>query len=544
MPLINVSSITRAALYIRVSTEEQAEEGWSVDAQERALRAFCVSKDWQVVNVFKDEGRTGTNTDRPGFQTMLRTARDRGFDTVVVHKLDRFSRSLEDVLRILGELEKWSVSFVSATETNMDFTTPHGRMMLGIMGTMSQWYVDNLRNETTKGKRERFEQGLYNGDLRFGYSKNEDDGKPTPNDDAQGVRLAFTWCSQGKTDAEIAALMNAAGYRTYRLIESNKKKASPDDDPKLRRPWTKDSVASLLRAGQFYLGNTEYVGEGERKQLTRSIQRGENYALQKQVKVGTHPAIITQEMHEKATEVRSSRATAGRSASQQYFKTYLLGAGLACCVHCGDPLRCTSSKHGKYYLYYRCTADWRGSICSCGQRQVREEYLEPQLDALVHQLVLPADWRDHVEALLASTNKPSEQVVEHQRQQLRDELRRLSFQHQKNLISDDEYSRQAVPIKAELDQISKHEESRVPAHVTAAGEQMITIRSSWQYANREQRRDMLHLLLKMVYVDTDNRFIVSVVPHDDFELLFTQTVLKRDEGRYLLEKPDEQEVAN
>ena len=55
---------------------------------------------------------------------------------------------------------------------------------------------------------------------------------------------------------------------------------------------------------------------------------------------------------------------------------------------------------------------------------------------------------------------------------------------------------------------------------------------------------MLHLLLKMVYVDTDNRFIVSVVPHDDFELLFTQTVLKRDEGRYLLEKPDEQEVAN
>jgi len=130
MPLINVSSITRAALYIRVSTEEQAEEGWSVDAQERALRAFCVSKDWQVVNVFKDEGRTGTNTDRPGFQTMLRTARDRGFDTVVVHKLDRFSRNLEDVMRILGELEKWSVTFVSATEANMDFTTPYGRMML------------------------------------------------------------------------------------------------------------------------------------------------------------------------------------------------------------------------------------------------------------------------------------------------------------------------------------------------------------------------------------------------------------------------------
>src|SRR5450759_55789 len=193
MPLINGSSITRAAMYIRVSTEEQAEEGWSVDAQERALRSFCLAKDWQVVSIFKDEGKTGTNTNRPGFQAMLQAARGRQFETIVVHKLDRFSRNLEDVLRILGELEKWSVSFVSATEANLDFTTPYGRMMLGVMGTMSQWYVDNLRNETTKGKRERFEQGFYNGDLRFGYSKDED-GRPTPNNDAEGVRLAYTWC--------------------------------------------------------------------------------------------------------------------------------------------------------------------------------------------------------------------------------------------------------------------------------------------------------------------------------------------------------------
>ena len=255
MSLINGFSITRAALYIRVSTEEQAQEGWSIDAQERALRSFCQAKDWQVVDIFKDEGRTGTNTDRPGFQAMLQAARNRGFDTVVVHKLDRFSRNLEDVLHILGDLEKWSVTFVSATEANMDFTTPYGRMMLGVMGTMSQWYVDNLRNETTKGKKERFEQGLFNGDLRFGYSKDED-GRPVPNDDAEGVRRAYQWAAEGKTDAEIATLLNRDGYRTYRLVEDNKKKAAPDVDPKLRRPWTKDSVASLLRAGQFYLGNT------------------------------------------------------------------------------------------------------------------------------------------------------------------------------------------------------------------------------------------------------------------------------------------------
>lgn len=532
----------RAALYIRVSTEEQAQEGWSIDAQERALRNFCQTKDWQVVEIFKDEGRTGTNTDRPGFQAMLQAARNRSFDTVVVHKLDRFSRNLEDVLRILGELERWSVTFVSATEANMDFTTPYGRMMLGVMGTMSQWYVDNLRTETTKGKKERFEQGLFNGDLRFGYSKAED-GRPEPNDDAEGVRLAYQLAAQGKTDAEAARLLNAAGYRTYRLIEDNRKKATPDVDPRLRRPWTKDSVASLLRAGQFYLGNTEYVGEGERKLRTRANQRGENYALQKQLQMDTHPAIITQEMFKLATEARSMRASAGRAATPQLFKTYLLGAGLACCAHCGEPLRCTSSFHGRYYLYYRCTANWRGNQCSSGQRQLREDYLQPQLDDLINQLMLPADWRDRVEEILASNDGPSEESVEHQRKELHEELRRLSFQHQKNLISDDEYFRRAAPIGEELDHIDKQVASRVPANVTAAGEQFISIRSSWHSASPEQRRDMLHLIFKAVYVDTDERFIVSVVPHDEFELLFTQTPLKRESGRYLFVKPADQEMA-
>ena len=66
MSLINGSSITRAALYIRVSTEEQAQEGWSIDAQERALRSFCQAKDWQNVEVYRDAERTGINMRCPG----------------------------------------------------------------------------------------------------------------------------------------------------------------------------------------------------------------------------------------------------------------------------------------------------------------------------------------------------------------------------------------------------------------------------------------------------------------------------------------------
>jgi site-specific DNA recombinase len=533
MPVNGMPAITRVAMYIRVSTEEQAEEGWSVDAQERALRSFCQAKDWQVVQVYKDEGRTGTNTNRPGFQAMLRDARNRKFDAIVVHKLDRFSRNLEDVLRILGELEKWSVSFVSATEANLDFTTPYGRMMLGVMGTMSQWYVDNLRNETTKGKRERFEQGLYNGDLRFGYSKGED-GKPVLNTDAKGVRLAYQWCAEGKTDAEIAALMNRARYRTYRLIANCKKKAGPEVDRKLRRPWTKDSVASLLRAGQFYLGNTEYEGEAERKNLAMALKRGEKYVVQSQINHNTHPAIISLSTYENAIAARKKRVKPGRLTTPQSPRTYLLGAGLARCTICGDPLRCTNNQPGRKYQYYRCTALVRGGSCTASQRHVREDLLEPQIDALIGELTLPDDWRERAQQLLAVDDSPNHDAKVQRAKELKEELHRLGFQHQKNLIGDNEYVRQAEPVKAELDQLERLSAARMPEHVVISGEQMITIHSSWAMATKEQKRDMLHLMLSAVYVDTNKHEIVSFEPHPEFALLFAQTSMQRRDGRYIL----------
>jgi DNA invertase Pin-like site-specific DNA recombinase len=541
MSLLGTPGINRVALYIRVSTEEQAEEGWSVDAQERALREFCKAKGWEIVQVYKDEGKTGTNVNRPGFQAMLRDARDGKFEAIVVHKLDRFSRNLVDVLMTLDDLQKKGVSFVSATEAMLDFTTQIGRFILLVLAFFAQWYVENLSAETTKGKKERFEQGLYNGDLRFGYSKGED-GKPVPNGDAEGVLLAWAWCTQGKTDAEIAALLNAAGYRTYRLIESNKKKATPETDPKLRRPWTKDSVASLLRAGQFYLGNTEYVGEGERKRRTQAQQRGERYTMQRQVKVGTHPAILSQEQYERAMAARKERVNPGRVTTPQVPRTYLLGAGLARCAICGDPLRCTNSQMGEHYLYYRCTADWRGEDCSSKQLQVREQYLIPQLDQMIDQLELPADWREHTRQLLAADDGSERQMRERRLKELGDELRRLSFQHQKDLLSDDEYVQLATPIKAEQAQLEKQGAARMPEHVELAGEQIITIRASWKMATREQKRDMLHIMLRAVYVDTDERVIIGFEPQPEFELLFRQTSMRQVNGRFIpvQRAPDEQ----
>jgi hypothetical protein len=279
------------------------------------------------------------------------------------------------------------------------------------------------------------------------------------------------------------------------------------------------------------------VGEEERKRVTQAQQRRERYTMQRQVKVGTHPAILSQGQYEKAMAARKERVNPGRASTQPVPRTYLLGSGLACCVRCGDPLRCTNTTSGEHYLYYRCTAQLRGKSCQGSQRHIRERVLERQIDAMVAELTLPSDWRQRIQQLLDSEDSPDHTVKERRRKELREELRRIGFQHQKDLLTDDEYVRQATPVKAELDQLERQVVARVPERIAMAGEQLITFQSSWGMANKAQKRDMLQLMLDAVYVDTDERQIVGYKPHPDFELLFKQTSMREIDGKFIPNHP-------
>src|SRR5262245_48150886 len=145
----------RAALYERVSSEEQV-EGYSLDAQDRTGRLYCQTHGWEVVEVYRDEGRSARTDDlamRPAFQQMLADAQAGLIDVVIVHKLDRFARNLRVTLETLEKLERAGVGFVSISE-QMDFTTPIGKVILATLAAFAQYYSDNLATEVRKGKHE------------------------------------------------------------------------------------------------------------------------------------------------------------------------------------------------------------------------------------------------------------------------------------------------------------------------------------------------------------------------------------------------------
>ncbi len=207
----------KVALYIRVSTEGQAEEGYSIEAQKKLLEAWCISKEIESYEFYIDPGYSGSNIDRPALANMLEEAKKGMLSHVAVYKLDRLSRSQKDTLYIIEDvLNKYDVGFVSLSE-NMDTSTPIGRAMLGILSAFAQLERETIKIRTRMGMKERVKNGLWmgGGKIPFGYDYDHQRGILVPNMDAETVREIYRLFLSGMSPNAIAVKL---GLKYEKLV--------------------------------------------------------------------------------------------------------------------------------------------------------------------------------------------------------------------------------------------------------------------------------------------------------------------------------------
>lgn len=137
-----------SAIYIRVSTEDQAREGYSLEVQKEYLESFATREGYEVFKVYCDDGISAYSTRRPALQALLADAKAKRFGLVLVHKIDRFSRNLKDMLNLVDELSKYGVGFRSATEP-FDSTTSAGKLMFQQLGSFAEFERNRLSRVDT-----------------------------------------------------------------------------------------------------------------------------------------------------------------------------------------------------------------------------------------------------------------------------------------------------------------------------------------------------------------------------------------------------------
>ena len=203
-----------AAIYIRVSSQDQFLEGYSLDAQERVLREYCDQKNYDVHGIYRDEGISAKDIKhRPGVMQLLADAKEKRFEIILIWKLTRFSRSLANLVVVCDELEKYGVMLVSYSEA-FDCTTPAGRMIRNMLGTVAQFEREVISENVMLGMAERAQQGKPTCTYILGYDYDKETETITINqEETEQVRYIYQTYLQLKDIAEVAKACREKGYR-------------------------------------------------------------------------------------------------------------------------------------------------------------------------------------------------------------------------------------------------------------------------------------------------------------------------------------------
>src|SRR5271167_532863 len=202
--------------YVRVSTDRQAEQGVSLEAQEAKIRAMATVRSAELLDVIVDGGESAKSLNRPGLQRLLELINAGEVDTVIVAKLDRLTRSVKDLCGLLELFEKRKVALISVAES-LDTGSAAGRLVITIMGAVSQWEREAIGERTRDALRHKRSQGQRVGNIAFGFQLAPDgehlEQNPTEQAALEEIRKLR---GEGHSMRRIAAALNHRRYRTRR----------------------------------------------------------------------------------------------------------------------------------------------------------------------------------------------------------------------------------------------------------------------------------------------------------------------------------------
>jgi site-specific DNA recombinase len=453
---------------LRVSTASQV-EGYSLDAQRREIGRWCESRGYSV-RFFVEDGvsaRTDKLERRPQLQAILTAAGRHEFDLLVVHMLDRLARNQGVQRRVMEALGKNSIGFATVVE-GYDYTTPSGKLIMSVMGSVNEFFSDQLGVHVSKSARERAQTGIPVGPVPFGYRRLGDGAIPQQvESEANALVDAFRARAAGTSMGDIARSLNDSSFVTRE-----------------GKAFTAHALRDILE-NPFYHGMIRY--------------RHEVYA-------GKHLPVVSKELFDRVQAqkgpVKAPRKVWGSAGLLQ---------GMIACGNCGSMLQ--SDRHRFGGPMYR---ERHANVCETNGRSSVAGIFDDQIAKVFGAIELPASWRDRMAKL---TTRGYDGPTMHDLQEKR---RKLGIAYADGAFSDREYKAR----KVEIDDRIRAASAVVPPSYVEAAELFENIEVLWKEATGEERRRLLSPLIERVYVNMELKLVGAIVPTPAFRALLQCAVRK------------------
>lgn len=468
----------RAALYIRVSTEEQAKEGFSIPAQKERLTQYVHSQDWTIFDCYIEEGISAKDTKRPELKRMMRDISQGKIDVVLVYRLDRLTRSVLDLYRLLQDFEQHNVKFTSATEV-YDTTSAIGRLFLTLVAALAQWERENLAERVRFGMEQMAQQEKRpGGPAPLGFDL-VDQTLVVNEQEAAIIRFIYDRYLQGAGIVTIAVECNQLGYRTKKGNE-------------FRRNAIADILTNHVYHGALRWNHREYTNKKKQNDPN-------DWVLLEDV----YPSIIDKDTFETAQQImRRKRGLHPR----QHTSTYIF-SGTIRCARCASPMvghTVTKKADPNYIIRQYICQNVKLKKCDCPL--ITDHFVEDVFTALLDEII------HSYSSVASSIRKSPPQKETSRRQRAEAELNKITKKRKRVQIAFSEGLLEIEELHERMTELREQEahykrelescmEQEAPLSEEDRIEMITNTRRIWPHASPEEKKQIIQLLVKRIVVD-------------------------------------------
>lgn len=460
-------------LYIRVSTTEQAEEGYSVGEQESRLRSYCSAYGYIINAVHVDPGFSGATLERPGIKKVIKDVRAGKCKKIIVWKLDRLSRSQKDTMILLEDvfLEN-NCNFVSLTE-NFDTSTPFGRCIVGILSAFAQMERENLKIRTSMGRQARIKKGYFHGShcpIGYKFKEGSNDLIIDPYT-SKMVREVFRLFISGESIKSISKYMlETHGDNLY--------------------DWGNNTAIRRVLRNPVYMG---YVTLGT------EIYKGVHEAIISETDWYLAAAILE---HNKNIDKRSYAFRAAGTTADN------LLTGLLFCGDCGARMYARKvSKTKKKYICHSVARTSKAMIKSDNCTNRLHPYTVEQLDTMIideiKKLALDQSAFESMVTELREATPDELDGYEERLEEIERQISRLLNLYQLGIMEISEFQDRITDLKEEKEKIQaemERQEASAAMPLEIAWKNITTLSSVLENGDTEEVHKIIHTLVDKVVV--------------------------------------------